>query len=283
MEIKMKKAVNVFIGATLMFLLLSGLSGAAGNEVLSNAVYAAACILPTVFAIFSKWCDACREKARYLTFDGGRVLKFLPTVAPVIAVIIGISALSSFIMSITVGGTTVKAPEQLGGSIGIALLLHALMPAVLEEALFRYVPLRLIARRSPRVAVLLSAIFFALVHTDFFVIPYAFFAGVAFMVLDIALDSVYPSIILHFINNALSVLFSFYGENPEVMTAIYITVAVLTLISALLILIFRRKYEVLIKCAFDRGEGYKRSSEVFLVIIPCLVLALVRLIGAIIY
>lgn len=279
MEIRMKKAINAFIAATLMFLLLIGLSGVSG-PVLSHVVYAAACIVPTLFAIFSKWSDACVERARYLTLDGGRVLKFLPTVAPVIAATVGISTLTSLLMSVTVGLSNTKTPEELGGSIGVALLLHALMPAVLEELLFRYVPLRLIARRSPRCAVILSALFFALVHTDVFQIPYAFFAGLAFMVLDIALDSLYPSIILHFINNALSVALVFYGADPTVSTAIYVTIVALTVISAIIIFIFRRKYAELIMRSFDKGEGYKRSNEVLLVIIPCLVLAAIRLVAA---
>lgn len=277
----MKKAINVFIAASLMFLLLLGLSGVAG-DVFSHVLYAAACIVPTLFALFSKWGEACREKARYLTIDASRTLVFLPTAIPVVAVVMGLSFLTSFIMGATLGISNVKTPEELGGNILIALLLHALVPAVLEELLFRYVPLRLIARRSPRCAVIVSSMFFALVHADFFVIPYALFAGVAFMVLDIALESVYPSVILHFINNALSVAFAFYGKDAAVLTIIYITLAVLTLVSALFIFIYRKKYSALIKRALDRGEDYKLSNEVLLVIIPCLVLAVVRLIGAII-
>ena len=278
MESRMKKAINVFIAATLIFLLLIGLSGVSG-PVLSHVVYAAACIVPTLFAIFSKWGDACVERARYLTLDGGRVLKFLPTVAPVIAATVGISTLTSLLMG-TVGLSNTKTPEELGGSLAVALLLHALMPAVLEELLFRYVPLRLIARRSPRCAVILSALFFALIHTDVFAFPYAFFAGLAFMVLDIALDSLYPSIILHFINNALSVALVFFGADPTASMAIYATIVALTVISAVIIFIFRRKYAELIMRAFDKGEGYKRSNEVLLVIIPCLVLAAIRLVAA---
>lgn len=277
----MKKAINVFIAATLMFLLILGLSGVAG-EALSHVLYAAACIVPALFALFSKWGEACREKARYLTLDAKRTLVFLPTAMPVVAVVMALSFVTSFIMGITLGVTNVKTPEELGGSFAVALLLHALVPAVLEELLFRYVPLRLIARRSTRCAVIMSSLFFALVHADFFVIPYAFFAGVAFMVIDIALDSIYPSIIIHFINNALSVVFVFYGENATVSGVIYLAVAVLTLVSALFIFLKRKEYASLIKKAFVKGEGYKGSSEVLLVIVPCLVLAAVRLIGAII-
>ena len=277
----MKKAINVFIASTLMFLLLLGLSGVAG-DVLSHVLYAAACIVPTLFALFSKWGEACREKARYLTIDGTRTLTFLPTVAPVVAVVMALSLLTSFIMGLALGVSNVKTPEELGGSVGVALLLHALVPAVLEELLFRYVPLRLIARHSPRCAVIVSSLFFALVHADFFVIPYALFAGVAFMVLDIALDSIYPSIIIHLINNALSVVFVFYGDSATVSGAVYLAVAVLTLVSALFIFLKRKDYAALIKRAFDKGEGYKLSNEVLLVLIPCLVLAVVRLIGAII-
>lgn len=274
----MKRATNVFIAATLIFLLLLGLSDVAGG-VLSHVVYALACIVPTLFAIFYKQLGACQEKTAFLTFDTGRLVAFLPTVAPTVAITFAISAATSFIMSLTLGISNVITPEELGGNLGVALLLHALMPAVLEEALFRYVPLRLVARRSPRGAVILSALFFALVHADFFTVPYALFAGVAFMVLDIALDSIYPSLILHFINNAMSVLSIFFAESSEFAAWFYSTLSVLAVLSLLIIILKRKKYTELLSRALDRGEGYKLSGELLLVVVPCILLAVIRLVG----
>ena len=96
----------------------------------------------------------------------------------------------------------------LEGGFFEAALRYALLTAVLEELIFRYLPMRLLAHRSPRAALLLSSLFFSLVHCDLFQMPYALFAGAVFMILDLAANSVIPSLVIHFLNNLHTVFYT---------------------------------------------------------------------------
>jgi membrane protease YdiL (CAAX protease family) len=113
------------------------------------------------------------------------------------------------------------------------VLTHALLPAVLEEGLFRFVPLKVLSPISRKIAVLLSAALFAIVHGSVYKIPYAFAAGVIFAMLDIYFASLLPSLLIHFLNNLLSLTVS-YGYLDGIPPLIaYLTVGVLTLTSIL--------------------------------------------------
>ena len=70
--------------------------------------------------------------------------------------------------------------------------------------------MKLLLPYSKRHTVIYSSLFFALIHCSFSQMPYAFIAGVIFMLVDVAFDSVWPSIILHFVNNSLSIVWMKY-------------------------------------------------------------------------
>jgi hypothetical protein len=113
--------------------------------------------------------------------------------------------------------------------------------------------MRLLSEHSRRGTILISAFFFALVHHDLFIIPYAFIAGVIFMTIDIALDSVIPSLIIHFLNNSLSVILIFAGDNTELKWSVIVIWVILTFLS-LIDIIGGNYYPKRVKCAFTDGE-----------------------------
>ena len=98
------------------------------------------------------------------------------------------------------------------------LIIHALLPSFLEEMLFRYLPMKLIAPYSRRLCILLSSAYFALIHFNLFQIPYALLAGLVFITVDLWADSVLPSFILHLLNNVISVLWIKYSASWEFAT-----------------------------------------------------------------
>ena len=157
---------------------------------------------------------------------------------PTVSVIMLLSYITSILIFIFFGRTN---DVDVGESFVLAIITHAFLPAVLEEMLFRYLPIRLLSRHSHEWTVLGSAFFFALVHRDLFSIPHAFAAGVIFTVIDMATGSVIPSILIHFINNALSVGAIIYGDNPAFVPVLYLIIAILTLIS--LFFVYRRGKE----------------------------------------
>ena len=125
--------------------------------------------------------------------------------------------------------------------------------------LFRYIPLSIL-KDNKRAAVLLSSALFALAHANLFQIPYAFAAGLVFAAVCIMTGSILPSILIHFLNNLLSLAIS-YGLAG---TAFIIIASAITLLSIIAILIMRKAYSEGIK-ELLRGERIKieRSLIIF--------------------
>lgn len=199
----------------------------------------------------------------------------LPLFAPTILLTIIISYLTSLLIFEITGKTN---SVSVGDSFFTAILIHALMPAVLEELLFRYLPLKLIAPHSKRAAIILSAIFFSLAHRNIFVIPYALFAGASFMVIDVAFGSIIPSILIHFANNAISVGTIVYNDNPYFAPTIYALLIVIAIASAVSLFIKRKDYKDRFLCALDSGEGVKFTAAVVIFILSALGISIVNFI-----
>ncbi len=244
----MKRKLNILTILYLFFLVLLFLSGSI-NGILGEIVYYLAFILPLGVGVYL-------SRGEY--FDAGfkmnkEKLRFtLPLIMPTVAVVIVLAALTSFWIYVMTGRTN---SVDLGDSFVLAIISHALVPAVLEELLFRYLPIRFLSGRSERAAVFASAFLFALIHHDLFSIPYAFVAGIVFMAIDLATGSIIPSILIHFINNALSVGIIIYGDNPAFVPTMYSIIAIMTVISIIFIIKRRRDYLDAAEFIFQRdGE-----------------------------
>lgn len=262
----MKKTVVRVVALDLVFLLLLIVAGAFSGA-LSEVIYIGAYVAPLA-AFF--WIARGEEKCK-LTFgiSSTNGALCLPLIAPTVAVTVGLSALFAFLFSL-VG---VESAEPLNGSVFELLILHALLPAVLEEALFRYVPLSLIAPHSKRSAVLISALLFAFAHCSVEQIPYAFFAGLIFAALDLACGSILPSVALHLLNNVASVLWLWDVSAPAFRLPFVITVAALSVISVALVVIFRKRYAKWTSFLFDKDDKIGTVREVWIFVFVCLVLA----------
>lgn len=192
----MSQAFLIPVIADLCYLLLAALLPGMAGYILSLALPAAAGIL----WIYRRGVPGRRLRLRLSPRDTALTVLSLPLL---LLVMTGISALTSLVLGrigFTAPATDLTAPTAL------LLLRHALLPAVLEEALFRYLPLSAFPRENPKNAVVYSAVFFAVMHLSFYRIPYAFVAGLLFAALDLMTGSILPSLLLHFANNALSVL-----------------------------------------------------------------------------
>ena len=103
-------------------------------------------------------------------------------------------------------------PDLSGGLVVPALLVIAVLPAIFEESLFRGVILRNCERECGTLAtVLLVGMSFSLYHTSPEQTVYQFFAGCVFAFIALRSGSVLPSVIMHFINNALIIIFGACG------------------------------------------------------------------------
>ncbi len=162
----------------------------------------------------------------------------LPTLIPSVVFIYAAAVTSSLILS-ALG--LYNEPIEIS-SLPLMLLEHAVRPAILEEAVFRYIPLVLLAHYSKKYAVIISSVFFALAHGNIFQIPYALIAGVIFIFLDIMFDSIIPSVAVHLVNNALSVILIKYADVHAASMAVRISMLVLAAISVVIILKRTDKY-----------------------------------------
>jgi len=94
-------------------------------------------------------------------------------------------------------------------SLTLVLLAVALAPAVCEEVIFRGVLLRGLASRiPPAVALILSAVMFALYHVRPVQMLPTFTLGLAIGLLSLRAGSILPAMIAHFLNNAMAIVAS---------------------------------------------------------------------------
>lgn len=90
----------------------------------------------------------------------------------------------------------------------VNLLIIALLPAVVEEIIFRGLIFNGYKKRNPLKAALMSALLFGLIHMNINQFSYAFVIGIIFALLTYVTGSIIPSIIAHFVINGTSVVFS---------------------------------------------------------------------------
>ena len=117
-----------------------------------------------------------------------------------------INMISSLFVENGVSETLTRTVES--NSLIVNLLVIALLPAVVEEIIFRGLIFNGYKKRNPFKAALLSALLFGLIHMNINQFSYAFVIGILFALLTYVTGSVIPSIIAHFIVNGTSVVLS---------------------------------------------------------------------------
>ena len=262
----MKKNVVRVVALDMIFLLFIVLSSIFSGA-LSDILYFGAYLVP-IGAFFWLAKGETREKLS-LGIKGTDAVMCLPFIAPTIGLMIGLAALVSLLLSLA----GISSAEPLTGGAFELITLHALVPAVLEEALFRYVPLVLIAPYSKKSAVFVSAILFAVAHCNIAQIPYAFVAGIIFAVIDLACDSVLPSVVLHLINNLASVLWLWDVSADSFRFPLVISVAALSVISVAVVVIFRTRYIKKVSFLQNNDDKISTAKEVWVFAFVCLMLA----------
>lgn len=91
----------------------------------------------------------------------------------------------------------------------------AVMPAFVEEFMFRGIILNKLRQFGDGFAVLVSSILFGLIHGNLVQIPFAFVVGLALGFIVVKTNSIIPSMIVHFTVNATSVLVSIFEQSID--------------------------------------------------------------------
>ncbi len=117
-----------------------------------------------------------------------------------------INMISSLFVENAVDQTLTRIVQD--NSLFINLILIALIPAVVEEFIFRGLIFNGYKKRNPLKAAILSAFLFGLIHMNVNQFSYAFIIGIIFALLTYVTGSIIPSTIAHFIVNGTSVVLS---------------------------------------------------------------------------
>jgi len=99
------------------------------------------------------------------------------------------------------------------GDLVLAILVVALVPAICEELLFRGVVLNGLRSKGKWVAILLSALIFALMHNNIEQLPYTFALGVVLGYVVYQTGSIIPSVIMHACNNTIVLISMYMSQN----------------------------------------------------------------------
>lgn len=160
--------------------------------------------------------------------------------------------------------TPISLPSMDGFGFVGTLLAVALMPAVFEEIIFRGLLLKGMRSFGMVGAVLLNGALFALYHQNPAQTLYQFCCGAAFALMAIRAGSILPTMLSHFINNALILTLTKFGLDsfaPTVAIIVFV-LSVLCLAGALAWLLFLDKKK---DCAEEKGENSTTSRKQFFV------------------
>lgn len=259
----MKKNIIIFIFLTFFSRLVLSLSGMT-EQPFADLLYVFAFGIPILVGTPIAERDRRRreeiagvkeEWMPLLSLKKGRAILTLPLLFPAVAVIFSVAYLSYLLISL-MGG---EPSGGISGSFFELLLTSALLPSVTEELLFRFLPMKLILPYSRKWTVILSAASFSVFHLNYEQYLYALAAGIIFILVDIAFESVLPSMLMHLANNASSVVWWELGENGSYSTAFVLTLTALCVVSVMLIFVKRRKYAVLfapMRCGNVDGKDH---------------------------
>lgn len=168
------------------------------------------------------------------TYNKKAAISLTAFLAPVVLISTIIVNLISSIFQDLAGITFKSGLEDMTaeGPFSAAVLVFtlAVFPAIIEEFCIRGVVLQPLRRYGDKFAIIMSAAVFSILHGNMVQIPYTLVAGIYFGYLCVATGSLWPSIVLHFINNLFSavqlIILSNYGEK-ESEDAIIIMLGVL--------------------------------------------------------
>ena len=153
-----------------------------------------------------------RSFARLFPFEkiGGGMLAVLVTVGITFSLMSNLAATAVTdvfsLFGLQNNGGTILQDGALP-SVLLYYLAVSVMPALAEEFAFRGVIMGSLRGYSEGLALVVSSAAFALMHGNFVQIPFTFCCGLVFGLLVIKSNSLLPAIIVHFLNNGLSVTF----------------------------------------------------------------------------
>lgn len=145
-------------------------------------------------------------------------------------------------------------PSLEGGGIVGVLIVVAVLPAILEETIFRGIILDGIKDVGTVAACLLGGLLFSIFHQSPAQTAYQFICGAVFTLVAIRADSILPAVLMHFVNNAIIIFDAKYGFLTNMNGTAYLIVCLVSaaaLVGSLVYLIF-----------FDKKTNRKKEGPI---------------------
>ena len=271
----MRKAISAITFFDVVFLLMLSVTGNIGGTI-GNIIYYLAFIVPLFFAsvfLRNNKDDEVKPEPPRLLPDLKSLGFALPLVFPFIAAVF----LVSFLTSLLLNALGFSSVTDVSGNIFGVIVKHALIPSLFEEAVFRFIPIMLLSPYSKKNALFISSVMFASVHCNLFQIPYALTASLVLSAVAIATGSIFPSVMLHFLNNLASISFMRCAGVPYFNLIFFLSLGVLTLLSLGFIYLKRDKYMKALKDIYADKCRVEFTPPVVLFVTMALVIGVVNL------
>ena len=220
------------VGVTLAIFVLTQALLPVGNDWLLPVLYALiAIMLPKWLFCSASFGDLPRPTLRIPTATSALVLLLTPLF---VLLTFGASELSLWLAELC-GYTNTVLYE---GSFLSLVFLHALLPALTEEMVFRHYLPSWLSPFGKKRAIWISAIFFALLHTPA-AMPYALLAGLILGCICEASGTPFYAIFMHFCNNAFS-LYLIKNASTPIATRALILMGALALLGLGLMMLLKK-------------------------------------------
>lgn len=188
-------------------------------------------------------------RGRNLLFDMGFETKFSPWIAllcvplTVAVICFGSPLANAFVKFVELIGYRTESVTSVvvdsGSDLALTLVFVALIPAVAEEYLFRGNIARGLSKNGYFFAIFVSSALFALMHGNPLQLVHQFILGVVCAVLYFSTRSLIPSIVLHFLNNAIALVFGYLeslGKPINLSVGLWAVVCIAGLVATVLLL-----------------------------------------------
>ena len=149
------------------------------------------------------------------------------------------------------------------------LLCSVLVPCIFEEVALRAGALEAFRKYGDRFAIIASAFIFAILHGNMVQMPFAFIAGLAIGYIYVVTGSIWPGVIIHFINNLTSCsteignVFGVGTQAVDTFYIIYMGVFIIAGTVCAIIFLFDKKRPILNKDTSTLTFSQKFTGFVF--------------------
>ncbi len=204
-------------------------------------LYAASFLMPAY--LISKYADIPKQDITFkIAFPPKKVAVFFSVQA--LLLISGIfSNIFLSVLEYSLGirfiSFSLQVPDDVIGCI-LVFISSVIVPAIVEEILFRKVILNALLPYGKTFSIITSAVLFAIMHCNPSQLIYPFCAGILFALIALSSKSVIPSMLLHALNNALSLSFVFINKyvSEDIYTSAVLTIQKCIIVIGLLCILF---------------------------------------------